>query len=191
MFTGIIKEMGTVKRRKKLQSGGVILTIHAKKVRLKKSESVAVNGVCLTVTKIFRRGFSTEVIPETLTRTNLGKLRSGEAVNLEPSMKLSDRVSGHFVLGHVDATGKVLQKKSKANETILTVQGPKKLMRSIVPQGSIAINGVSLTVTKTRGKTFSVAIIPFTLRNTNLGMLHLGDLVTIEVDLIARYLSTL
>lgn len=191
MFTGIIKEIGTIKKKKVLHSGGVIFTIGTKKIHPRKSESIAINGVCLTVTETFSGSFIVEVISETLKRTNFSELVKGDAINLEPSMKLSDLVSGHFVLGHADATGKIIAIKTHGNETTLTIQAPKKLMRYIVEKGAITINGVSLTVTKKTKDIFFVAVIPFTLRHTNLGMQQKGDRVIIEIDLIARYLHTL
>lgn len=183
MFTGIIKEIGILKKAAK-SGTSLSLKISSKKIKAKAGASISVNGACLTVTKKTKFGFEAEVMPETLRCTNLGKLHIGAQVNLEPSISAKDSFDGHFVTGHVDSSCKVLKTGSR-----LFIELPKKLAPFIAGKGSVAINGVSLTVAKVKKGNFEIALIPFTLKNTNLGKLKIGDYVNIEVDLIARYIN--
>lgn len=188
MFTGIVREIGILKR--KISDGrknSVRLFISNKKLKFRPGESVAVNGVCLTVTQQAKNGFEVDVIPETLRRSNFAQLTTGAALNLEPSMKAADHFHGHFVAGHVDATAKVLKRGKIQYGIGLVVELPKKLIPFIAEKGSVALNGVSLTIAKVRRNEFVVALIPYTLRHTNLGRVKLGDFVNIEVDMMARY----
>lgn len=184
MFTGIIKEIGILKKKtpKAFGASFVIST----KLRVKLGNSICVNGACLTVTKKSRGGFEADVVPETLACTNLGRFRIGAKLNLEPAMRIKDAFGGHFVAGHVDSMATVLK-----NGTSLTIKIPKNLACFVAKKGSIAINGVSLTVADTKRMLVTVALIPFTQKYTNLGALRHGDLVNVEIDLIARYLYRL
>lgn len=185
MFTGIIQEIGVIKGKKKNSAhSGFSFFIGSRKLKPANGDSISVNGACLTVTKKNKGGFEVDVVPETLSRTNLGRLAAGARVNLEPSMKAADAFDGHFVTGHIDATAKVIAK----NRGGLEIELPKKLRPFIAEKGSIAINGVSLTIARTDAKTFSAALISYTEKNTNLGAVDKGDIINIEVDLIARYL---
>ena len=146
-------------------------------------------GVCLTAKNISTRKFTVDVSPESLARTNLGKLSVGSKVNLERALRLSDRLGGHMVSGHVDAVSKVLEKKPLGDFYQFTFEVPSGLARYIIEKGSIAIDGTSLTVNTCNDKTFSIVVIPHTLEVTLLGTLHQGDTVNIEVDLIGKYVE--
>lgn len=188
MFTGIIREIGILKRKTgDGRKNSVRFVISNKKLKFRPGESVAVNGVCLTVVRAMKHGFEVDVIPETLRRSNFAKLTVGTALNLEPSIKAMDRFHGHFISGHVDATAKVLRLEKNKNGVSLIIEFPKKIAAFIVKKGSIAINGVSLTVVKVMRNEFVIALIPYTLRHTNLGKIKPGDFVNIEIDMMARY----
>lgn len=192
MFTGIVEELGSVTgilRRKNLS----VLTIKAKKVlkSLKQGDSIAVNGVCLTMVRKKSGAFECDVMRETLMRTTIGSLHTGGAVNLERSLKLGSRVSGHFVSGHVDHVAVIKNIARGANYTELTLSMNKTIAPFIVPKGSICIDGVSLTVGKVGKDSFSVHLIPFTKQVTTLGLKKSGDKVNVETDIMARYLYKL
>lgn len=154
-------------------------------------ESIAVNGVCLTARGIKGRRFLADVSPESLARTNLGALAVGHVVNLERALRLADRLGGHLVSGHVDATTKVLERKPMGDFVRFTLSVPAGLGRYIIEKGSIAVDGISLTVNHCDDRTFSLAIIPHTLEITTLGTIQQGDTVNIEVDLIGKYVEKL
>jgi riboflavin synthase len=180
MFTGIIREIGTV------QNFGKTLKIKAEKVLTNKriGDSVAVNGVCLTITALGKDFFEAEVMEETSTLTNFSDLKEGDKVNLEPAAKIGDSLDGHFVTGHVDTTGEVLQ----AGETF-KVKFPEEFGKYMAWKGPITLNGVNLTITDISSDTITTKLIPHTLRNTNLGNLEKGEKVNIEVDILARYIE--
>jgi riboflavin synthase len=188
MFTGIIREIGTVARRER--SRGVIrVTIAAPRTarRVQRLESVAVNGVCLSVVAVRRDTLLVEVIRETQRLTTLGSLERGSRVNLEPSLSLTDRLNGHVVLGHVDGTGAVSARRAQAGELVLTIRLASALRRRLVPKGPVTVDGVSLTVGRSlTPSTFSVHLIPETLRQTTLASRRVGDRVNIEVDYFAK-----
>lgn len=192
MFTGIVEEMGTV-RSLEVRSDSAKLRVAAAKVLAdaKLGDSIAVNGVCLTVVSFAADGFVADVMPETLRKTNLGQLRPGDRVNLERALALGGRLGGHLVSGHVDGTGKILEKRSEGNAVVFTFDAPPDVMRLIVPKGSIAIDGISLTVAKVGAESFSVSIIPHTLAQTTLGTKNVGDLVNLECDMIGKYVDRL
>lgn len=154
-------------------------------------ESIAVNGVCLTARDIKGNRFLVDVSPESLSRTGLGGLQTGSRVNLERALRLSDRLGGHMVSGHVDALGKVEDRRSHGDFTLFFFSLDRSLMKYVIEKGSIAINGVSLTVNSVDGEKFSVSIIPHTLSVTTLGELQPGDTVNIEVDIIGKYVEKL
>lgn len=186
MFTGIIREVGHIAKRTPGKDGVVRLWLKSK-IRSQEGASVAVNGVCLTVTQKTQNGFTADVIPETLERTNLGALGIGSPVNLEPSMKATDRFDGHFVTGHTDNACRILKKGKIQHGVGLVIDLPKNLAPFVAEKGSVTLNGVSLTVAAVAKKSFTVAIIPYTQKHTNLGILKKRDMVNLEIDILARY----
>ncbi len=193
MFTGIIKEVGTVSRLQRT-NGLVRLTVRAPKAAAAMSplESVAVNGVCLTVASARRGALSFDLIPETQQRTALTGLRAGSAVHVEPSLALTDRINGHLLLGHVDGVGTVVRRQQAPGELRLEIRVPSGLRKWLVPKGPVAVDGVSLTVGRVRpGGIFTIHLIPETLRHTRLGALVAGAKVNIEVDYLAKLVTQL
>ena len=191
MFTGIIREIGRLERIDNKVRGRLSFRIRGAKLRPRIGDSIAVNGVCLTVTKKTSASFYVDVVPETLRRTNLGRLNKNAKVNLEPSLRLNEGLDGHFVSGHCDAACKVVGREAAHHGIELTIKFPEKFAPFIAEKGSVTINGVSLTIAAVNGEALTVALIPFTQKNTNLGGLIKGDRVNVEVDLIARYLFNL
>jgi riboflavin synthase len=151
-------------------------------------ESIAVNGVCLTATTD-RKDIFFDISPETMQSTNLGELRANQKVNLERALRLSDRLGGHMVTGHVDAVGTIRERRPEGEYTFYTFDAPPEVLRYIVKKGSVAIDGISLTVIGLDNRSFSVAIIPYTLTATNLGEKNKGDTVNIEIDIIGKYVE--
>jgi riboflavin synthase len=186
MFTGIVEEIGIVRG---ISSGR--LTIEAKKVLedTKPGDSMAINGACLTVTSISKDNFSIDVMPETIRRTNLGRLHYGELVNLERAMLAEGRFGGHFVQGHVDDVGKVLSLQPEEEAVIARISAPAHLMPYMVNKGFIAVDGVSLTVIGCDDFSFSVSLVTYTREHTTLGNRKPGDIVNLEVDIIAKYVE--
>ena len=182
MFTGIVEQMGEVER-----SGTRLAVRTPLGAELARGDSIAVNGVCLTAVEIAEDRFEADVMEETLVRSNLGRLEAGERVNLELALRVGDRLGGHFVQGHVDATGRVEAIDQREHSRILRIGAPPELMRYVVEKGSIAVDGVSLTVVEVDAKGFSVSLIPETLERTTLGSAAEGDPVNLEVDMLAKY----
>jgi len=188
MFTGLIEAVGTVTS---VKNTGKVIKLSVKPpvdFETQLGESVSVNGVCLTVTK-HNGDISFDISPETLRSTNLGKLKTSDRVNLERALRLSDRLGGHIVTGHVDGTGTVREKKQIGEYTFYTFESPPELLKYIVQKGSIAVDGISLTVVEVDNRSFSVAIIPHTLAATNIGDKDIGDIVNLEVDIIGKYVE--
>jgi riboflavin synthase len=193
MFTGIVEELGRV-RRVTPNEGGARLVIDASAVLddVVLGASIAVNGTCLTVTEFDEYSFATDAVIETLARTNLGDLAAGDAVNLERPLRLADRLGGHLVQGHVDATGVVRDRAAEPDgSTMITVEAPESVLRYVVHKGSITVDGVSLTVARSADDAFAVALIPHTLAVTTLGTRAVGARVNLEVDLVAKYVEAL
>lgn len=188
MFTGIISHLGRVKKTK---SFGLEIEADRKlESHLKKGASVAINGVCLTVKANSKNNiFNVDIMPETFKKTALASLKAGDLVNLELPLTVGDEFAGHIVQGHVDGVGEVLEIKREGNSRVFKFEIPPELAKYIVPKGSIAINGISLTVIKAEGAGFKVGIIPHTWENTMIKNLKDGDKVNIEVDILAKYVE--
>ena len=193
MFTGIIEDKGQIERVNSGQGGGSTLVIRTglDPETINIGDSVCVNGVCLTAVEIDGACFSVAAGPETLSRTTTGRLKAGSAVNLERAMAVGSRFGGHIVSGHVDGIGTLRTVRKKDNAWLLQIEAPLELRELIAPQGSITIDGISLTVTDVSASTFGVMIIPHTWQVTTLSGLQVGSVVNLEIDLIARYVARL
>lgn len=192
MFTGIIEEVGQVKNIKKNPASAVV-TIGAERVLegTRLGDSIAVNGICLTVTGMGSNYFTADVMHETLRRSSLGSVQPGNCVNLERAMQLGARFGGHIVSGHIDGTGKVLGIREDDNAVWYRISADFKLLKYIIEKGSVAIDGISLTVAEVRTDSFLVSVIPHTRANTTLSQKRIGDLVNIENDCIGKYVEKL
>ena len=192
MFTGIIEETGRIRTVTRGRHSSV-LSIGAAAILsdLKTGDSVAVNGVCLTATTVDGGGFTADVMHETLNRSTLGELIAGDVVNLERAMSAGGRFGGHIVSGHIDGVGRVVSVRRDDNAVWYTVEAPPELRRYIVEKGSIAIDGISLTVANTDARTFAVSVIPHTLSVTTLGVRRVGSGLNLETDIIGKYVESL
>ena len=188
MFTGIVEEVGRTR-----ETGQGRLVISAERVLdgLEVSDSICVNGVCLTVVDRDRSSLSVNVVPETLRRTNLGDLSPGDPVNLERAMAVGSRFGGHLVQGHVDATGTIQSIEPDGDALMVSVAAPEPVMRYVVEKGFIAVDGMSLTVVDCQESGFSVTIIPYTRDNTNMASASVGNAVNLEPDIVAKYVERL
>lgn len=190
MFTGIIEEVGSIDR---IQNGAysAVLLIKAKEILtdVKIGDSIAVNGVCLTVTSLWENKFSADIMHETLNRTGLSSLKSGSHVNLERAMILNGRFGGHIVAGHIDGVGKVIRTWKDENAIWYNIQTDKSVMKYIVEKGSIAVDGISLTVAEVNEDNFSISAIPHTVESTVLKERAAGMLVNLETDIIGKYIE--
>jgi riboflavin synthase len=190
MFTGIVKGMGMVTSVSKSESEAeTAIRVRLGKLGrgLKRGDSVCINGACLTATKLSKGEAEFEMIAETIRRTNLGQVKPGEMVNIERSLRVGDRLEGHFVLGHIDGTGIIEDIQRMSSETIIQIKLDKWLAKSLVRKGSIAVDGVSLTLVGVKDDRISVSLIPHTLKVTTLGMKRRGDRVNIETDILGKY----
>ena len=188
MFTGIVEEIGTVRETSRDR-----LAFEAREVLdgTRTGDSIAVNGVCLSVVSLENHGFAVNVMPETLRHTNLGGLHYGDPVNLERALLLWGRLGGHLVLGHVDDTGELVDVVSEETARIVRISAPDRLMPYIVNRGFIAVDGVSLTIADLDDVSFAVSLVPYTSEGTTLGRKKPGDVVNLEVDILAKYVENL
>ena len=190
MFTGLVAELGTVQRLAR-QGSSYHLTVGAKNVldNLKIGDSVAVNGACLTVVRMDEGGFTADVMPETVRLTNIGSLQPGSKVNLERTLRLCDGLDGHIVSGHVEGLGTISEQRPEGIAVVVTIATPPELLKYIIKKGSIAIDGISLTVTEVTDTSFSVSLIPHTAKETTLGFKKVGDSVNLETDILGKYVE--
>ena len=190
MFTGLVAELGTVKNLIRMGES-YHLTVGAKKVmhNLKIGDSMATNGVCLTVVKLTEEEFTVDVMPETARLTNLGQLRAGDRVNLERTLRPVDGLDGHIVSGHVEGLGTIISERPDGIAKVVSFEAPVNLLKYIIPKGSITIDGISLTVTQVTQNGFSVSLIPHTAKETTLGFKSVGDKVNLETDIIGKYVE--
>jgi riboflavin synthase len=186
MFTGIIHHTGIFKEYR-IGKQELVLEAPDLSSRLDRGESLAVNGVCLSLIRREKNSLFFNLSKETLSRTNLGSLRKGDRINLELSLTLSSPLSGHLVSGHIDSMGKVLKVQKRGTGKRITVSFPRELKPYFIPKGSVAVNGVSLTIAELRSASFEVELIPITMDKSNLGHLKGGDTVNIECDIIGKY----
>ncbi len=188
MFTGLIETLGTVARVKSEGAGRlIVIAAPALATEMALGDSVAVNGACLTVVERGADTIAFQAGPETLLRTNLGDLKAGERVNLERALRVGDRLGGHFVQGHVDGLGRIAERLRQGDWELVWFACPADLTRQMVPKGSVAVDGISLTIVDVTADRFSVALIPHTLAQTTLGFKQSGDSVNLETDLLAKY----
>lgn len=191
LFTGIVEEVGTITKFHKKSERAIELSIKAKKVLedVQIGDSIAVNGICLTVTHFSKEQFSVDVMPETVKATSLNGLTTGSTVNLERSMKADGRFGGHFVTGHVDGVGKIVRKETVENATYYDIEVPGQFMPYFIMKGSIAVDGVSLTIFGVKENIVTISLIPHTLSETVLGDKDVGSIVNIECDVMAKHIE--
>lgn len=190
MFTGIIEELGILQKINR-GADSAQLVIGARKILedMRVGDSIAVNGVCLTVTVFAGRDFTADVMAETLSRTGLGQLKPGVYVNLERSLRLGERMGGHLVSGHIDGTGTITRLERHDIAVVITIKAPASITRYLIEKGSVAVDGISLTVVEVNNEQFSVSLIPHTARNTTLGYKQAGHTVNLEADIIGKYVE--
>lgn len=190
MFTGLIAEMGSVRALRR-EGNSYHLSIAAQKILpgLRIGDSVAVNGACLTVVDLDGASFTADVMPETARLTNIGSLRAGERVNLERTLRLCDGLDGHIVSGHVEGVGRICAERDEGIAKIVTITAPREILKYIIKKGSIAIDGISLTVVEAGENNFSVSLIPHTAQETTLGYKKIGACVNLETDIIGKYVE--
>lgn len=191
MFTGLVKDLGRVTGVERSDSGARLGVRSRLAAELAPGDSVAVNGVCLTAVAVDEDRFEAEVVNETLRRSSLREVEAGARVNLELPLRASDRLGGHVVQGHVDAMGTIAEVSEDGFSRQVRIQAPEEIMRYVVQKGSVAVDGVSLTVAEERDASFTVSVIPETLERTNLGQAEVGTVVNLEVDVLAKYVEKL
>jgi riboflavin synthase len=185
-----VEELGEILGQQRAKDS-IVLIIKGKKIMedLKEGDSIAVNGVCLTIANISSTAFYADVMPETLRKTNLYELKSGDKVNLERALPVGGRLGGHFVSGHIDGTGTILTEKREGNAQIKRISAPHQVIRYVMEKGSVAVDGISLTVVDVDSSSFSVSLIPHTARFTTLGYKKPGDKVNLEADMLGKYIE--
>lgn len=188
MFTGIIEEVG---RLKSLNGGRIEFSCEKILSDIKIGDSIATNGICLTVVDFAKNFFAADVMPETFRKTSLAEIHAGGVVNLERALKLGDRFGGHIVSGHIDGTGKILNMRTEGNAIFIEIQAENFLLKQIAAKGSVALDGISLTVVDATTENFSVSMIPHTREVTNFKFKRVGSLVNIETDVLAKYVERL
>lgn len=191
MFTGIIKKISIVESVSKKNGGLIAVVKIPSKWKVWEGESIAINGICSTLKKINKIGFTVEYMPETIKKTTAGSFKKGTFVNLEKSLKMNDLLDGHIVQGHVDGVGRISKIIKAGDSLIFKITILKKFMKFIAEKGSISVDGISLTVVDTGINWFTVSLVSYTLENTNLGKLKEGDYVNIETDVLAKYVAKL
>ncbi len=191
MFTGLIADVGQVRSYARDERGARVVIDTALAGELREGDSIAVGGVCLTATAVTGEGFTAEAMHETLSRSALGRLSEGSRVNLELALRAQDRLGGHVVQGHVDGVGTVTEVQEDGFARTVSVQPDPALLRYLVEKGSVAIDGVSLTVSRLGERDFAVSLIPETLQRTTLGALALGAIVNLEMDVLAKHVERL
>jgi riboflavin synthase len=189
LFTGIIQELGKLKRIETKQNG-VRLWIQAPKMRVisQMGDSIATNGVCLTISHFSDQGFCADVMPETMRRTAFATLKPGAVLNLEPALRLSDRLGGHLVSGHVDAVGRIQSLRPEGNAVLMEVSLDESAGKMLIEKGSITIQGISLTIASCTATSFVVSLVGHTRSETTLGDIRIGDLVNLETDMVGKYI---
>ena len=192
MFTGIVEELAQIKTIVSKKQG-IRYTIAAKTVMddLDVGDSISINGVCLTVINRTKDSFSMDLVEETLNKSNLGELKVDDYMNVERAMKVSDRFGGHIVQGHVETLGVILEKEMKDDEAVISVGFDPEWIRYCIPKGSITLDGVSLTIAAINGNIVEIALIPYTLENTTLGIKEKSDTLNVETDIIGKYIDRL
>lgn len=192
MFTGIVEELGSVRRvLPGSRAGKIVIAAHKVLEGTRAGDSIAVNGVCLTVVALGDDEFTADVMPETLRKTGLGQLKVGDPVDLERAMAADGRFGGHIVSGHIDGTGRIREMRQEQNAVVVSIEAPAHIMRLIVEKGSIAIDGISLTVASVAQASFTVSIIPHTAAETVLLKKRAGDMVNLENDIVGKYVQKL
>jgi len=191
MFTGIIKKISVVEKVSQKNNSFFVSIKIPTGWKIWEGESIAIDGVCSTVKSLTKKDFTVEYMPETIQKTTVGNFASGTLVNLETSLKLNDLLDGHLVQGHVDATGQVMEIKQIKESRIIKIKIPISFMRLVADKGSVTVNGTSLTVVATGKDWFTISLVSYTLDNTNLGALEVGDRVNIETDVLAKYVAKL
>lgn len=190
MFTGIVEELGTVRSiAAGAKAGKIAIAAQVVLTDLHIGDSVAVNGICLTVVSFDKTGFVADVMPETIKRTSFAELKGGSRVNLERALTLQSRLGGHIVSGHVDGVGTILEMKEDENAVVIKISVPRNIVKYIIPKGSVTIDGISLTVVEVQDSWFSVSVIPHTRSVTSLGYKKAGSKVNIENDVISKYVE--
>ncbi len=190
MFTGIIEGLGTIAEiRPAGQGKRLAIDVDFALDETKIGDSISVSGACLTVVVIENKRFQVDVSPETLTLTTFGRAKIGDRVNLERALRLSGRIDGHLVSGHIDGIGTIKHKKNIGNAIIVTIEVPESLSRYMIKKGSVAVDGISLTINNCNRRSFDVSIIPHTAKLTTIGFCKVGDIVNIETDMIGKYVE--
>lgn len=188
MFTGIIKKLSTVENVF-WQKGSLFVEIRISKGwKIKPGESISINGVCSTVKKVSKNNFTVEWMPETVKKTTVGDFKKGTELNLERSLRMNDLLDGHLVQGHVDTTGKIVEIKKAKQSKVMKIQVSKEFMKFLAPKGSVSVDGISLTIVDSKKDWFTISLVSYTLENTNLGKIKVGEKVNIETDAIAKYI---